>query len=331
MIAALVQYALLLLTTGFFARCVYHIYFHPLASIPGPKIAACSSLWLAYHTFFGTECTAVYRLHQEYGPVLRVAPNDVDIDDGEAIDPIYIRRGGFAKSPAYSKFDIDQHATIFSTLTLQERANRAKAVAPLFATAAIRHNVDHGPGHQFQAVFDDFVARLRAESRTGKPVNVLNLARSMALDAVSTYLFQERYGAVHEASETTMSASPFVDAFVGVGAYFNLMQGVVGDALMHWIEWWTTSPKTEAAFRLIDSYTSHLVRTAQSKSGSYQSRLMERIPQQQAQTELKDVCFAGTDSTSMNVATILWYLARDKDTCVVYLSVSAYCLTDLYR
>lgn len=306
------QYALLLLLVGFLIRCIYRIYLHPLSSIPGPKIAACSSIWLAYHTFIGDECTVVFDLHQRYGPVLRVAPNDVDIDDGDAIDPIYIRRGGFPKSPVYSKFDIDGHTTIFSTLTLPERASRAKAVAPLFATATIRHDAEHGAGLQFQAVFDDFVSRLRTEGQTGRPVNVLNVARSMALDAVSTYLFQERYGAVTEASGSKMSASPFVDAYVGVGAYFNLV-GVLGDLVMHLVEWWTTTKQTVTAFGLIDGYTSRLVRTAVPKSGSYQSRLLERVPQDQAQTEIKDVCFAGTDSTSMNTATILWNLAKNKD------------------
>ena len=313
MITALVQYALLLLTTGFLVRCIYRVYFHPLSSIPGPKFAACSSLWLAYHSFHGTESTAVYILHQKYGRILRVAPNDVDLDDSDALDPMYIRRGGFAKSPVYSKFDIDQHATIFSTLTLPERAPRAKAVAPLFATSAIRDSAEHGSGMQFQAVFDDFIARLRAESQMGKPVNVLDTTRSLALDAVSTYLFHSRYGAVGEASGNTMSAAPFVDAFVGVGAYFNLMPGILGDTIMQLVEWWTTTAKTKAAFGLMDRYTSKLIRTAESNSGSYQSRLMERIPSRQAKVEVKDVCFAGTDSTGMNMATVLWNLARNHD------------------
>lgn len=31
------------------ARCVYLLYFHPLAKYPGPRIAAVSNAWYAYH------------------------------------------------------------------------------------------------------------------------------------------------------------------------------------------------------------------------------------------------------------------------------------------
>ncbi|KAF9890904.1 hypothetical protein FE257_005480 [Aspergillus nanangensis] len=296
-----------LITSAVF-KFIYRVYLHPLSKVPGPKIAAGTSLWLAYHTFIGDECTTVSKLHKRYGPVLRVAPNEVDIADGDAIEPIYVARGGFAKTPAYSKFDIDGHSTIFSTLTLPDRASRAKAVAPLFSTNSIRQSEP-----TLAEVFDDFVARLQLEARTGKPVNVLNFARSMAIDAVSTYLFQERYGAIAETS-TTMSASPFVDAYVGVGAVFNLVLGRIGDSLVEVMDNWNMTKKTRSAFEIIDGYTSGLVKRAVPKSGSYQSRLLARnISQEQSRIELKDACFAGTDSTGMNMATILWNLARNPE------------------
>lgn len=178
-------------------KYIYCVYIHPLSSVPGPRIAACTSLWLAYHTYVGDECTVIYDLHKKYGPVLRVAPNDVDIDDGDAVEPIYITNGGFPKTPAYAKFDIDGHTTIFSTLTLAERARRAKAVSPIFSAASIRSSKD-----ALLQVVDDFVDKVRREARRSpeKPVNVLNATRSMAIDVVSTHLFHQRYGAVTENS-----------------------------------------------------------------------------------------------------------------------------------
>ncbi|MCH1922821.1 cytochrome P450, partial [Shewanella sp. A3A] len=73
--------------------CIYRLFFHPLSKVPGPPLAACTSLWLAYHTYVGDECTVVHALHKKHGPVLRVGPNDVDISDGEAVAPIYLDRG----------------------------------------------------------------------------------------------------------------------------------------------------------------------------------------------------------------------------------------------
>ncbi|KAJ5817893.1 hypothetical protein N7447_007901 [Penicillium robsamsonii] len=298
---------LILCLAGLACLLIYRLYLHPLSRVPGPKIAACTSLWLAYHTYIGDECTVVFNLHRKYGPVLRVAPNDVDIASADAIDPIYIARGGFPKSPAYSKFNIDGHNTIFSTLTLPERAARAKAVAPLFSTASLRQSEQ-----VFSQVFDDFVARLRREADKGTPVNVLNVSRCMAIDAVSGYLFQNRYGALRE-DAGLMSASPFVDAYVGVGAFFNVAPGILGDFVVAAVEQVLSTEATAKAFELMNSFTNQLVKAATAKSGSYQSRLLEKQSPLQSQIEVKDVCFAGTDSTSMNTATILWYLAKYPD------------------
>ncbi|OJI98147.1 hypothetical protein ASPVEDRAFT_49950 [Aspergillus versicolor CBS 583.65] len=297
---------LTLLLGALLSRCLYRLYFHPLSRVPGPKLAACTSLWLAYHTYIGDECTVVFKLHKKYGPVLRVAPNDVDIASGDAIDPIYINRGGFPKTAVYSKFDIDGHKTIFSTLTLPERASRAKAVAPLFSTASIRNSQE-----SLLQVVDDFVERLRGVAKSGQPVNVLQLGRALAIDAVSSYLFHERYGALKESeSVEVMSASPFVDAYVGVGAFFNFTCGKVGDYLVGLLEHLTQSPETAKSFNTMDEYTGGLIQRSVPKSGSYQSRLLERVSSSQAQIEVKDVCFAGTDSTGMTTATIIWYLTK---------------------
>ncbi|KAL5050753.1 hypothetical protein BDW71DRAFT_203475 [Aspergillus fruticulosus] len=57
----------------------------------------------------------------------------------------------------------------------------------------------------------------------------------MAIDAVSAYVFQERYGAFDESAEV-MSAPSFVDAYVGVGAFFNFAYGRVGESLASLLE-----------------------------------------------------------------------------------------------
>ena len=334
--------------------CLYRLFLHPLSRIPGPWLAGCSSLWLAWHTFVGDECTAIWKLHEKHGPVLRVGPNDVDISDLEAVGPIYVEHGGFPKTKNYSMFDVDGHATLFSSLTREERLPRVRAIAPLFATAAIR-KASHDEAHdkELGGVVDRFANCLkRAASRsrsTGLSINVLNLARSMALDAVSTYLFQLPYGALMESDDApaedaervktsqkneqhnVMSASPFVDAFVGVGAFFNIHVWFPGwdMKVMEWIDRFTgtmTNDTTDDSMKKIDEYTARLVETAVPGSGSYISRLLavaekngaevtgsESFWRKQVQAECKDVCFAGTDSSGMNLAMLVWQLSRHPD------------------
>ncbi|KAL4929122.1 cytochrome P450 [Aspergillus undulatus] len=310
-----------LLLVAFILRLLYRLYIHPLSLIPGPKLAACTSLWLAYHTYIGNEASVISALHKEYGRILRIGPNDISISDASVIEPIYVSKGGFPKTPVYSKFDIGGHATIFSTLTLPERASRAKAVAPLFSTSSIK-----AARGKLLAVVDDFVDRLRREKKSagGKPVNVLQLTRALAIDAVSSYLFHEQYGALKEDENLNadkkdkpqanyMSASPFVDAYVGVGAFFNFAYGQLGELLVYIVDRFTQPAGTNESFAAMDEYTSRLVNQSVPKSGSYQARLLERVSVTQAQIEVKDVCFAGTDSTGMNVASIIWFLVKERE------------------
>ena len=50
-------------------RILYNLYLHPLSHFPGPKLAACSRLWLAYRELIKGESLGDLRveLHRQYG------------------------------------------------------------------------------------------------------------------------------------------------------------------------------------------------------------------------------------------------------------------------
>lgn len=285
------------------ARTVYRIFLHPLSHIPGPVLPKITSLWLHYHAYIGNEASTIHRLHAQYGPCVRVAPNEVDIGDADAIHPIYVARGGFLKAPCYANFDIDGHKSIFSTTSPEYRAPRAKAVVPMFSTKSLRENQDAISG-----CVDRMVKRLGEETRTKRPVNVLNLTRALAVDAVSTHLFQENYNGVDERGPT-LSVSAFVDAFVAVGRFFYLPT-----TAFIWLEWaigkWMADQETEDSMTLVDTFVGNLVGGTTAKSLTYPGRLIAAgISKAEVKAQCKDLLFAGTDSTGMNLATIIRGLA----------------------
>ncbi|KKK19233.1 hypothetical protein AOCH_006381 [Aspergillus ochraceoroseus] len=72
-----------------------YLYFHPLFKVPSPKLAACSSLWLAYHTYIGgDECTTVFNLQCSAEP-RTTSTSTSTWPAPDVIDAIYIIRGGF--------------------------------------------------------------------------------------------------------------------------------------------------------------------------------------------------------------------------------------------
>lgn len=292
---------------------VYRIYFHPLSHIPGPLVSKITSLWIYYHSYIGDEPSLIDKLHREYGPIIRICPNEVDISDGDALNPIYVSSGGFRKAPCYANFDIDGHHTVFSALDPAHRSPRAKAVLPLFSLASIRAN-----SHVLAECVEDFVKRMKAEAATRKPVNVLNLGRSLALDVVSAYLFGESYGGVKETGEE-LSASQFVNAFVAVGRFFFLPNSafIIVEKLS---EKFSPNREVDESMERVNKFVARLVNKAieEKGNGTYQGRLLKTgIAKDEVEVQCKDLIFAGTDSTGMVLSTLCWSLAQNPEQYVL--------------
>ncbi|KAK1595399.1 cytochrome P450 [Colletotrichum navitas] len=73
----------------FIARSIYLLYFHPLSKYPGPKVAAVSYVWRAWSWASGQWPLVVTELHDKYGPVVRVAPEELLFFNVEAYKDIY--------------------------------------------------------------------------------------------------------------------------------------------------------------------------------------------------------------------------------------------------
>jgi len=72
-----------LLVLWLLIRTIYRLVFHPLARFPGPRLAAITSMYAAqYDLPFETSfCKEMPRLHDSYGPIVRIRPNELHIRD----------------------------------------------------------------------------------------------------------------------------------------------------------------------------------------------------------------------------------------------------------
>lgn len=74
------------------------ITYRALQGIPGPLAARFSNLWLFSTARRGKRFFIVDQVHKKYGPMVRVQPNHVSINDDLAIPMIYGHGNGFLKS-----------------------------------------------------------------------------------------------------------------------------------------------------------------------------------------------------------------------------------------
>lgn len=72
-----------------FAVVIYRLFLHPLAGIPGPRLAAVSNVWQARHVRDGRARELGKTLHETYGPVVRIGPNEVCFNSADAFREIY--------------------------------------------------------------------------------------------------------------------------------------------------------------------------------------------------------------------------------------------------
>lgn len=296
------------------ALAFHRLHLHPLSPFPGPLLARLTPLWLYTHTYLGTEARAIARLHAtSSSPIIRIAPNQLDLSAGTALAPIYVHRGGMRKAPCYRNFDIAGWQSIFSAVDPAHRAPRARAVVGLFGTGAIRKGGGEGV---VRGVAGRMVGRWEGEKRKGGRVrvDVLGLARRFALDAVSGYLFGRAYGGVDEVGgEKQLSASQFVDTFVAVGRFFYLPNWafVAVEALA--MRFNAEKHEVENSMETVAAFVKDIVEGA-GKDGlddTYHSRLLKAgFTKEETMAQCMDLMFAGTDSTGMNLATACWWLAK---------------------
>ncbi|TFK27311.1 cytochrome P450 [Coprinopsis marcescibilis] len=89
----LVEYALFY-TTLLLSTVVYRIApFHPLAKHPGPLMCKVTKLWTTWIAYKGHSHRYFKELHDIYGPIVRVGPNELSIVEKDAIPPVLGKHG----------------------------------------------------------------------------------------------------------------------------------------------------------------------------------------------------------------------------------------------
>jgi hypothetical protein len=115
--------------------------FHPLQHIPGPLFAKSTQICQFYSLFRGRPRVDQRRLHERYGPVVRIGPNEVSIADTSAL-PIIFGAKSWQKGKGYSFTASGGAATSETALSAirdhKDHATRRKIWDRAFAIASLK-------------------------------------------------------------------------------------------------------------------------------------------------------------------------------------------------
>ncbi|KAH7034292.1 cytochrome P450 [Macrophomina phaseolina] len=173
----------------------YRLYFHPLAHFPGRKFAA-ATLWYEFYYDVvqpGLYYREVSKMHDEFGPVIRISPNELHLNHHSLWEPIYT-----AKNDKYA-FGINgiglPDATV-GTVPHELWKKRRAALSPFFSRRSERR-----AAMIKRAEMGDNEARKALELEDEDNAGVLEMGalwHQLAVDVVSEYAFAHSYGLVRD-------------------------------------------------------------------------------------------------------------------------------------
>ncbi|KIX02853.1 uncharacterized protein Z518_08796 [Rhinocladiella mackenziei CBS 650.93] len=175
---------MVLLTVLFFAASlIYRLFFSPLSKIPGPKITAVTMLWLMYHEFKGDRTIQIDKLHGQYGPVVRISPEEVSFNNDDALKEIYGIKSTFSKSDFYNLFVYYNERNTFTSLDKQNHAAKKRLVADRYTKSYVMQPAVS------DKIRDHAAAFMRQVSLQRLVVDVYAWLHYYALDVITNHLY----------------------------------------------------------------------------------------------------------------------------------------------
>lgn len=152
-----------------------------LRHIPGPRMSRVSSLPLAFHDLSCRRNDEIFKWHRLYGPVVRIAPNEVSVATLEATKEIYGTTHRWAKSNYFDNFVGYNMRSVFATKPYEEHRAKRRLTSVFYQASTIYKlpEIEQHIQERSWAVL--------GQIQPGQEVDVYSLTDWFALDNI-TYL-----------------------------------------------------------------------------------------------------------------------------------------------
>ncbi|KAH7412712.1 cytochrome P450 [Cadophora sp. MPI-SDFR-AT-0126] len=214
----LVLLILLFTTTTLLSIAFYRLFLSPLSHIPGPPLWCISRLPFAYHVCLGRITYAIASLHDKYGPVVRVAPDEISFTTPEAWNDIY----GMVKSKDGEKIQMRKDPDLFfrpsegsKDMTFElddvEHARQRRVFSHAFSDKSLR---DQEP------IIESYINKMsdRLHEVCGKPVNMSAWFNYVLFDTSGDLVLGDSFGCLENGA-----LHPWINSLFSVTKGITLM------------------------------------------------------------------------------------------------------------
>ncbi|KAF7588251.1 hypothetical protein BBP40_005973 [Aspergillus hancockii] len=201
------------------AQIIYNVWFHPLSKIPGPKSFAATRLMYCHTVIKGNLVNTIERLHQRYGKIVRIAPDEISVIDGDAWKPIYGTRPGHGQKTKDFRFypeTIDNAPSIIKSNDADHSRFRR-----LLSHAFSDHSLQ-AQESMIRGYVDLLIQRLHEKSgANGAILDMVSWFNFTTFDIIGDMAFGEPFGSLQQSSYHSWVA--YIFGNIKVGTYNNVL------------------------------------------------------------------------------------------------------------
>ncbi|KAI9041023.1 putative Cytochrome P450 [Aspergillus affinis] len=167
-------------------EAIRRLYFHPLAPIPGPRLAALTWWYEFYYDAIqpGHYVFKIQELHRQYGPIIRVTPDEIHISDVGFLDTVYAPSMMRRCKYAYQLRSLRVPGGVGTTADYNLHKIRREALTPFFRKKNILY---------LEGLITDKVTQLKeliaTHAAQKTPVNLSDVFFAFSNDVVTNFLF----------------------------------------------------------------------------------------------------------------------------------------------
>ncbi|KAK6860830.1 hypothetical protein PG995_004466 [Apiospora arundinis] len=198
-------------------RAVWRLFFHPLSRYPGPRIAAVSDIWYAYHSLLGRWPWTVEDVLKKYGDVVRIAPNELVFTTPQALADIYGSR--HKNLELFPKTQINNHGNdkrggLIWEWDPSRHREVAKQLGPAFKGSALKAKEPTLHRH-----IDHFVERMKTLGSGPEGVSLPTWTNWLCVDISADMAYNREMNALKD-----MKTPPYLDILAGFNKALVVIQ-----------------------------------------------------------------------------------------------------------
>ncbi|KAL9090101.1 MAG: hypothetical protein Q9159_002166 [Coniocarpon cinnabarinum] len=169
---------------------VYRLTYHPLARVPGPKAAAITKWYEFYVDTLldggGKFAFEIDRLHRVYGPIVRITPNEVHVDDSEWLKTLFGGPGTIRDKDATLAHIVGNNLGTFGTVNHHLHRMRRSAVSPFFSKKSVS-----AIQPRIQTAVERLSQVLAEHQQSGSVFDARVTFLAWSTDSLTSYVFNE--------------------------------------------------------------------------------------------------------------------------------------------